>query len=130
MAHPNEEVARSATEALSKRDIEGFLGYHADDTVIHFPGRGPMAGEYRGKDGLAKLFQQQMQFLDAPPEIETHDILANDDHAVVLNNVKASRKGQMLEQRQVVVLHIEGGKIKETWLQFSEQQAMDEMASS
>ena len=130
MAHPNEEVARSATEALAKRDIEGFLSYHTDDTVVHFPGRGPMAGDYRGKDGLAKLFQQQMQILDAPPEIETHDILANDDHAVVLNNVKATVRGKPLEQRQVVVLHIKDGKIAEGWLQFSEQQAMDELASS
>src|SRR5712691_1271416 len=122
MAHPNEEIARSATEALSKRDIETFLGLHADDTVLHFPGRGPMAGDHRGKDGLTKLFQQQMQILDAPPEIDTHDILANDDHAVVLNNVRASRGGQTLDQQQVVVMHIKGGKIAEVWLQFSEQQ--------
>ena len=97
MAHPNEEIARGATEALSKRDMEGFFGYQADDIVLHFPGRGPMAGEYRGKDGLAKLFQQQMEILDSPPEIETHDVLANDDHAVILNTVRATRGGQTLE---------------------------------
>jgi uncharacterized protein len=48
MTHPNEEIARSATEALSKRDMEAFLSFHADDTVVHFPGRGPMAGDHRG----------------------------------------------------------------------------------
>jgi uncharacterized protein len=130
MTHPNEDVARSATEALSKRDMEGFLSFHADDTVLHFPGRGPLAGDYRDKDGLMRLFQNQMAMLDAPPEIETHDVLANDEHAVVLNNVKGTRGGQTLEQQQVVVLHIQDGKIAEVWLQFSEQQAMDEMASS
>jgi hypothetical protein len=130
MAHPNEDVARGATEALSKRDMEAFFGYQADDVVLHFPGRGPMAGDYRGKDGLAKLFQQQMQMLEAPPEIETHDVLASDDHAVVLNTVRASLGGKMLEQQQVVVMHIKDGKITETWLQFSEQQAMDEMTSA
>jgi ketosteroid isomerase-like protein len=129
MAHPNEEVARSANEAVSKRDIEGFLGHHADDVVLHFPGRGPMAGEYRGKDGLTRLFQQQMEILDSPPEIENHDVLASDDHAVVLNKVRASRGGKTLEQEQVVVMHLEGGKIAEVWLQFSDQQGMDEMAS-
>lgn len=130
MAHPNEEVARSATEALTKGDMEGFLGNHADDTVVHFPGRGPMAGDHRGKDGVAKMFQQQMQILDSPPEIETHDILATDDHAVVLNKVRATRGGRTLELEQVVVMHIEGGKIAEVWLHFSDQQAMDEFASS
>jgi hypothetical protein len=130
MAHPNEEIARGATEALSKGDMEGFLGHHSDDTVVHFPGRGPMAGDHRGKDGVAKMFQQQMQMLDAPPEIENHDFLANDNHAVVLNKVRATRAGKTLEQEQVVIMHIKGGKIAEVWLHFSDQQAMDEMASS
>ena len=130
MAHPNEEIARSASEALSKRDIETFLSLHTDDVVLHFPGRGPMAGDHRGKEGMAKLFQRQMEILDSPPEIENHDILANDDHTVVLNKTRASRGGQILEQNQVVVMHIRDGKIAEVWLQFSDQQAMDEMASS
>jgi ketosteroid isomerase-like protein len=130
MAHPNEEIARSATEALSKGDMETFLDLHTDDTVVHFPGRGPMAGDHRGKDGVAKMFQQQMQILDAPPEIENHDILANDDHAVVLNRVRATRSGRTLEQEQVVVIHIKGGKIAEVWVHFSDQQALDEFASS
>jgi ketosteroid isomerase-like protein len=49
---------------------------------------------------------------------------------VILNTVRASRGGQVLEQQQVVVLHIRDGKVSETWLQFSKQQAMDEMAPS
>ncbi len=110
--------------------MEGFLSHQADDVVIHFPGRGPMAGDYRGKDGVAQMFQKQMQLLDSPPQIENHDILANDDHAVILNKTRASRGGKTLEQQQVVVLHIKDGKIAEVWLQFSDQQAMDEMASS
>ncbi len=130
MAHPNAEVARGATEALSKGDMEGFLSHHADDTVVHFPGRGPLAGDHRGKDGVAQMFQRQMQMLDSPPEIENHDVLATDDHAVVLNKVRASRGGQTLEQNQVVVLHIRDGKIAEGWLHFSDQQAMDEMAQA
>jgi ketosteroid isomerase-like protein len=130
MAHPNEEVARSANEALSKGDMEGFLSLHADDVVVHFPGRGPMAGDHRGKDGVAKLFQQQMQILDSPPEVENHDILANDDHAVVLNKTRATRGGKILEQDQVVVMHVKSGKIAEVWLQFSDQQGLDEFASS
>lgn len=130
MAHPNEDIARGAVEALSKRDMDTFFGYQADDVVLHFPGRGPMAGDYRGKEGLGRLFQSQMELLDGPPEIETHDVLANDDHAVILNTVRASRGGRTLEQQQVVVMHIENGKVVETWLQFSDQQAMDEMASA
>jgi len=130
MAHPNEEIARSATEALSKGDMETFLSLHTDDIVVHFPGRGPMAGDYRGKDGVAKLFQQQTQILDAPPEVENHDILASDDHVVLLDKTRVTRGGKILEQDQVVVMHIEGERIAEVWLQFTDQQAVDEFASS
>jgi ketosteroid isomerase-like protein len=130
MAHPNEEVARSATEALSKGDMEGFLSHHTDDVVVHFPGRGAMAGDHRGKDGVARMFQQQMQILDAPPEIENHDILANDDHAVILNTTRATRGGRTLQEDQVIVMHIKDGKISEVWLHFADQQALDEFAAS
>ena len=130
MAHPNEEIARTATEAIAKRDMETFLGLHADDTVIHFPGRGPMAGDYRGKEGVGQMFQRQMEILDRPPEIENHDILASDDHAVVLNKVRSSRGGQTMDQDQIVIMHVKDGKIAEVWLHFSDQQALDEMASS
>jgi ketosteroid isomerase-like protein len=130
MAHPNEEVARKATEALSRRDLEGFMNLHTDDVVLHFPGRGPLAGDYKGKEGLSQLFQKQMQVLDGPPEIQNHDILANEEHTVILNNTRGTRKGRSLELQQVVVMHIRGGKIAEVWLQFSDQYAMDEMAKT
>ena len=96
MAHPNEEVARKATEAISKGDMETFLSFHTDDTVTHFPGRGPLAGDHRGKKGLMDLFARQAKMLDSPPVIENHDILANDNHAVVLNKTRATRGGQIL----------------------------------
>lgn len=130
MTHANEEIARSATEAISKGDVEGFLGHHADDVVLHFPGSGPMAGDYRGKSEVAGVFQQQQQVLDAPPEVEVHDILASDDHAVVLNKTRATRGGKTLDQDQIVVMHIADGKIAEVWLHFSKQAEMDAFAAS
>lgn len=130
MAHPHEQVARDATEALSRGDMDGFLSHHTDDVVIHFPGVGSVAGDYRGKDGVGELFRKQREVLDAPPQIENHDVLANDEHAVILNTVRATRNGRTLEQRQVVVLHMREGKIGEAWLQFSDQAGMDEFASS
>src|SRR5439155_19830197 len=111
MPHVNEEVARKATQAISTGDMETFLSLHTDDQVTHFPGRGPLAGDYKGKDGLKDLFAKQAKMLDSPPQIQNHDILANDQHAVVLNNVRGTRGGKTLEQQQVVVLHLKNGKI-------------------
>ena len=50
--------------------------------------------------------------------------------AVVLNKIRVTRGGKILEQDQVVVMHIQGGKIAEVGLQFSDQQSIDEFATS
>ena len=49
---------------------------------------------------------------------------------MLLNKTRATRAGNTLEQDQVVVLHSKAGKIAEAWLQFSDQQALDEFVSS
>jgi len=130
MPHPNEDIARRAIDALVAGDVDGFLAEHTDDVVIHFPGRGPMAGEHRGKEFFVHVFQRQMAMLDAPPRVEVHDVLANDEHAVALNKVVGTTGGRTLEQEQVVVMHLRDGKIAEVWLHFSKQQEMDEMMGS
>jgi hypothetical protein len=69
MAHPNEELIRQSFEAFSKRDVEALAALLADDAVFHFPGRGPLAGDHRGKDQvlatLAKQAEQQTLFKGA-----------------------------------------------------------------
>lgn len=42
-----EDAIRQATDALNRGDTERFLSFHADDVVIHFPGRSPFAGDQR-----------------------------------------------------------------------------------
>ena len=49
MAHANEEIARCATGAPSKRDMEGLPSFHADDTVVLFPIEVKWPGDHRGK---------------------------------------------------------------------------------
>ena len=129
MAHPNEELARNASDALAKGDIQSFLGFHADDVVLHLPGRGQLAGDHRGKDAVAKMFQQQMEILDQPPQLEVHDVLANDDHIVVLSTQTFQRGGKKLVAPSAVVIHPENGKAKEIWIHPQDQHAADEFWS-
>jgi ketosteroid isomerase-like protein len=126
MAHPHEDLLRRGTEALNQGDLETFLSLHTDDVVTHIAGRSSLAGDYSGREELAKLFQRQMEMLDGPPQFELHDVLANDTHGVVLGNQRVSRGGTTFEDRSVVVFHFEDGKIKEVWVtsddQFGEQE--------
>ncbi len=130
MAHPNAEVVRTATEALSRGDMESFLAMHNDDVVVHVGGRNPLSGDHAGKDAVVQLMQRQMELLDSPPEIHVHDALGSDTHGVVLNSFRATRGGRTVETTQTIVAHVRDGKIAEVWVEFGDQYAIDELATS
>src|SRR5215210_2241948 len=56
--HPNAELMRKAAELLNTGDVPGFLALHTDDVVMHIPGSGPLAGDYRGRDAIAAEMQK------------------------------------------------------------------------
>jgi ketosteroid isomerase-like protein len=126
MAHPNEELLRRATDALNAGDIEAFLGMHTDDIVLHVTGRNALSGEFKGKAEVASSLQQQVGMLDSPPEFELHDVLATDEHGVVLGRQRATRGGKTLEVDSVVVVHVRDGRFSEVWVTSNDPYAEDE----
>ena len=129
MAHPNEALLRQATDALNAGDMDTFLGFHADDVVVHIVGRNQFSGDYRGKQELAGLFQRQLEALDAPPQFELHDVLATDEHGVILGTNRFAKGGQTMETNAAVVLHIANGKATELWVLSADPYAEDEFFS-
>ncbi len=115
MAHPNEELIRRGYGAFSSGDMQTVDELLADDVVWHVPGRGPVAGDYRGKQEVLGFFARLVQETGGTFNIEVHDVLANDEHGVVLVRSTAQRDGRTLDDRGAHVIHIEGGKIKEFW---------------
>ena len=126
MTHPNEELARTATEALNRGDAQTFLDMHTDDVVVHVTGRNALSGDFKGKGELGASFQKQMEMFDAPPDFELHDVLANDEHVVILGTQKATRGGRTLESKATVVAHIRDGKFAELWVTSIDPYAEDE----
>ena len=55
-------------------------------------------------------------------KIDIHDIVANDDHVVVLMRASATRNGNSLDQNGVHVWHVNDGRATEFW-DFDEDQA-------
>jgi len=122
-----EDAIRQATDALNRGDVEGFLAFHTDDVVVHFPGRSPIAGEHRGKERFGELLRGQIQ---AGAQVEIHDVLSSAEHAVVLNRVRLGPPGgQTIEDRQVVVFHHREGKVSEVWVYTENQYQLDELIS-
>ena len=128
MAHPNEELLRreAASTATGASLPEEF---YSPDHVLHYPGKSPLAGEYRGHGGLAE-FGKKITEVASSVERELHDALANDEHGVQLLTVRAARKDGIKHEWQAVwVCHFKDGKISESWGHIVDQEALDEFLS-
>ena len=55
LADSKERVVRALLAALEARDIGAISELLTDDVVYHFPGRGPVAGTYQGRDAVLGL---------------------------------------------------------------------------
>lgn len=115
MPHRNEELVRQGFKAFQQGDMETLSGLFADDATWHSAGDNPVAGVFEGKDEIFANFGQVQQRVDTL-EQEIHDVLANDNHAVALVKLKATRGGKQLEQDQAFVFHVEDEKVQSVWL--------------
>ena len=126
MEHPNAALMRRAGELLNVGDFGGFLALHTDDVVMHVPGESSLAGDHKGREGIAAVFQKEASMLDGPPQFSPHDDLGSDNHAVSLVIQTLRRKGRTLQLRQTIVAHVRDGMLSEVWFQPEDQVAFDE----
>lgn len=124
MSHPNERVVRRAYEAINDRDVEGFIRQFADDAVWHGAG-----AEIRGNEAIGELVGQLIDASGGTLQIDLHDVLANEEHVVVLQVTTAEREGRPLTDRVAYVFHVEHGKITEAWFN-GDPRVQDEFWSS
>ena len=130
MGHPNEQVLRNGYDAFARGDFEAIKATLADDIVWHVGGTSPFAGDYKGLDEVFGFFGKLGEVFDAPPSIEIHDVLANDDHAVALVTNTAKKGGNTRTSQHTHVYHMKDGKAVEFWALAVDPYGDDEFASS
>lgn len=107
--HPNARILHEAAKRMESDPTAGF-DILADDVVWHEIGRDEPT---RGKQALMERFQsdgQQWQI-----SADEHAVIADDEHAVQLMNVTATRGDQKLNYRTAEIYHMRDGKIAERW---------------
>jgi hypothetical protein len=111
--HPNAALVRGMTESFNSGDMQGMTDMLADDIEWHEIGR---AEPIIGKEALAARFGMGG---DAPPPYQItgslHDVIANDDHTIVLANAHATRDGRTFDYRVAEIYHMKDGKITKRW---------------
>jgi len=94
MAHPNADLLRRAYDAAGTGDLQPLLDALADDVTWRDSSLGPLAGEYHGKDDVLAFFGKMMEVYAGTLRLDVQDILANDDHGVVLTRERGEIVGE------------------------------------
>jgi uncharacterized protein len=129
MAHPNEELLRRGYEAFGTGDLATVMSIFDEDIVWHSPGHGPLAGEFKGHQQVTEFFGRIFDLSGGTFRNEIHDILANDEHAVVLVRTTAQRDGKSFDAQGCHVWHLSNGKATEFWNLTVDPYAADEFWS-
>jgi hypothetical protein len=58
-------------------------------------------------------------------DLAIHDVLANDDHVVVMVEATLTKGVAMTQERQVQIMHVRDGKMTEFWAMNEDQAAND-----
>ena len=102
--HPNAAIIRRLYES----DDGGPWDIATDDVIWHVIGR---EEPYRGKAEMQQMPRGDYEFV----EETTHDVIANDDHAIGLIEVTARRGAETLTYRTAEIYDMRDGKITERW---------------
>jgi uncharacterized protein len=121
--HPNVELTRRGYDAFAKGDMATLSELIADDAVWHVQGAGPLSGTYRGRDEIFGFFGALAEDTAGTFRLDVHDVLANDEHAVALCTLSASRRGKSIEMPVANVSHVRDGKMTEFWATTTDPQA-------
>jgi ketosteroid isomerase-like protein len=117
MAHELEATIRKAYAAFGRGDIDGYLKPCTEDFGFHVPGHGGIAGTYVGKQGLYDLAAKAMSITGGTFHEEVEDVLANDNHAVVLARHRFTRNGSPKDYRTAHVYEVSEGKLTQCFEQ-------------
>jgi len=112
--HPNAAVIRSAYEAISKADMPAVAEL-LDDDITWYESTAGMEGVYHGRDQVLAFLGQVFQQAGMQMSVSIHDILANDDHAVILCESTLTVGDRTHTGQYADVYHLRDGKITAHW---------------
>jgi ketosteroid isomerase-like protein len=114
VSHPKEDLLRGLYLALGRGDLATFLAGCTDGVVFTVPGRAAVSGTFT----KATFLDMARPMARADPGTfheEILDVIANDDHGIVLLSHRLRRDGRRYEYRTAHVVRFSGGLIAAWW---------------
>jgi ketosteroid isomerase-like protein len=123
--HPNARLIRHGYAAFARGDLDAIRELMAHDVVWHEPGRSPIAGDYKGPDGVMTLLRDLRDRSDGTFAIDLIDVVPNADRVIALQEETATRKDRQLDVASAVDFEIHRGKITEVTVYQSDSYQFD-----
>lgn len=109
----NEALVRTIFDAFGRQEGFALRGLFAEDAVWTVPGRGVMAGVYRGRGEIFRFLGRLPKETEGTYGSELRDVLASEQRAAAMYLARGTRLGRTLELEQVLLFSIEGGLVRD-----------------
>ena len=124
-AADNEALVRAIFSAFARKEGFALRRLFAEDAVWTVPGRGVMAGEYRGPEAIFRFLARLPRETEGTYGSSLRDVLASKDRAAALYTAHGTRAGRVLELDQVLLFRIQDGLVREVLALPSDPEAFD-----
>jgi hypothetical protein len=125
----NLNLVKKLIASFATRDWRTVREILDENVVFHMPGNNVFSGDYQGRERALELLARVVQWSGGSMRITLHDILANEQHSVLLYTVEAKRGVRAVSYRYVEIYHIRDGCITEVWGSCTDQTTFDQYYS-
>lgn len=121
----NEAIVRGIFEAFAQKRGFALRDVFAEDATWTVPGRGTMAGTFRGREEIFDFLGRLPKETEGTYSSMLIDVLASDDRAAALYRASGERNGRSLELDQMLLFRIEDGLVQEVLALPSDPEAFE-----
>jgi ketosteroid isomerase-like protein len=107
------QLVKNVVTAIATRDREALAECLSDDIVLNVPGTTLLSGKIKGREEVIETLGRFAGVAGDSLRIRLHDVLANDQHGIVMYDVSAHRDGNDIAYSHIDVYHFRDGKIRE-----------------
>jgi ketosteroid isomerase-like protein len=94
--HPNVDLLHNTYDALERGDLQPQVDLLSDDVEWVDSTLGPLAGTYQGKTEVPQFFARMADIYKGNLRVQVLDIIANDEHGVVLTRESGTVDGDSM----------------------------------
>jgi ketosteroid isomerase-like protein len=114
-AEANATLIRTVVEEFQRGDLAAVATHFAPDAVWELPGRGVLAGEYKGPEAIVGFLARSFELSGGTLRLEVMDVLASPTGGAHVQRVTADHQGRRLDCVEILAHEIADGLIVRTY---------------